>query len=278
MAVKEWDGSESGNFGTADNWVGGVAPVNGDDVIINTGSRNIDDGLATGLDLASIYVGPNYTGQIGNSVTAPLVVAVTGEVTFDGGGAAHYLKADTAQIEDVRVKQIGPNLDGTLYLCGGTFAKLIQNRGIVQVHSGTVTEAELAALSSLLSTQVILKVDGGTVTTLHGIKGAVEMIKDATGTITTALLYGADLTVNDGTLANVDVCHKDVTVLWQPDTATNITQARVFAGTFNGEGSPAARTISTLERHSGSETFLDNGPKNITVTTDKDYGGTKKPA
>jgi hypothetical protein len=36
-ASKFWDGSVNGNFSTAGNWVGGVAPVAGDDLVFQTG-------------------------------------------------------------------------------------------------------------------------------------------------------------------------------------------------------------------------------------------------
>jgi hypothetical protein len=36
-ASRFWDGSSDGNFATAANWVGGVAPVAGDDLVFQAG-------------------------------------------------------------------------------------------------------------------------------------------------------------------------------------------------------------------------------------------------
>src|SRR6188474_3209044 len=36
-ASRFWDGSANGNFSTAANWVGNVAPTNGDDLVFQTG-------------------------------------------------------------------------------------------------------------------------------------------------------------------------------------------------------------------------------------------------
>lgn len=69
-AVKTWDGSSSGNWGTAANWTGNVAPVNGDDLVFPSGAANLaNTNNYTALQVSSIvFTGSGYTLR-GNALT-----------------------------------------------------------------------------------------------------------------------------------------------------------------------------------------------------------------
>ena len=74
MATKYWVGGTNGNFGTATNWLGGVAPVNSDTVIFDRGSVDVDAGHTTGLTGITMIGTSGYTGRIG--VGTPLSIAL----------------------------------------------------------------------------------------------------------------------------------------------------------------------------------------------------------
>lgn len=84
MAIKRWNGS-TGNYATAANWVGGVAPVATDDVIIDgTSQHDIDGSNQSGTALESFTITPNYVGSIGSSGASLRITASTG--TLRGSG------------------------------------------------------------------------------------------------------------------------------------------------------------------------------------------------
>jgi autotransporter-associated beta strand protein len=69
-AVKTWDGSSSGNWATAANWTGNVAPVDGDDLVFPPGASNlVNTNNYTALKVSSIiFTGSGYTLR-GNALT-----------------------------------------------------------------------------------------------------------------------------------------------------------------------------------------------------------------
>ena len=92
-AVKTWDGSSSVNWGTAANWAGGVAPVDGDDLIFPAGAANLNNtNNIAGLDLRSLTfngAGGGYTLN-GNAITIS---------TTDGINADHTVGANTINFD-----------------------------------------------------------------------------------------------------------------------------------------------------------------------------------
>ncbi|HRT59041.1 MAG TPA: hypothetical protein P5038_20640, partial [Candidatus Paceibacterota bacterium] len=69
-AVKTWDGSSSGNWATAANWTGNVAPVDGDDLVFPPGAANLaNTNNFAALKVSSIvFTGSGYTLR-GNALT-----------------------------------------------------------------------------------------------------------------------------------------------------------------------------------------------------------------
>lgn len=272
MATHTWTGAVSGNYGTAGNWAGGT-PVGGGDVIIDATSVNIDDGLdQSAVDLASFYVGPNYTGQIGNSDTAPLIIEAT-LVTVDGGGANGYLGVQDSDV--VKIFAVGPTGTGNLTITATTCPLLVVNQGIVKLFSGTVTLATLSAFNGVQG-NAALNVLNGTITTLKSGPGTASILEaSASGVITTADVNGGvlDIVASAGTLTNLNAYGG--TTKWGAED-NNMTVANLFAGSsFIVKSSPVARTIVTLNSHVGSTRTINDPAEALTITNNNDFGGTE---
>lgn len=65
MAIKTWSGAAGdGNFGTAGNYVGGVAPVNSDTVVFDRSDKDVTAGLTSGLTGLVLVGTDGYKGTI----------------------------------------------------------------------------------------------------------------------------------------------------------------------------------------------------------------------
>ena len=272
MATREWVGGTSGDWGVAANWSPTNVPVSNDDVIIDSGSVSIDDGLdQSAVDLDSMYVGNNYNGGIGNSATAPFIIGCDKMVfAATGGGSDHYIKSTTAAIDELRVNGIGASGTGNLTLLGTTAIGLLHIRsGTVQLYSGTVTEVIIA--SNVASENVKFEVLDGTVTTLRQAIGTTTILStSSSGVITTANVSAGILNMNAGTVTNL-LLYGAATVNW--NSTTNITAATLLAGTLEGGGTADARSVTTLKIFPGATFARNNGLNNISVGTLYDFGG-----
>ena len=103
-----WDGSESSDWTVGDNWVGGVAPASGDDVIIDgvytfaptldlTSGTTTINSLSLGATAASIFTLSN-----GSSTTNKLVV--TGDVNIGASGTLTHTANTTAQTHTINLE------------------------------------------------------------------------------------------------------------------------------------------------------------------------------
>src|SRR5688500_12572608 len=81
MATKWWISTSSTSFNTAANWSDGIAPANGDTLVVNgAGNASIATNLNADLTGITLIVEPGYTGEIG-AVTAGVATALA----LDGG-------------------------------------------------------------------------------------------------------------------------------------------------------------------------------------------------
>ena len=272
MGTIKWDGSESGNWGTADNWVGGVAPVAADDVIIDDSSVNIDDGLDPGIDIASLFIGPNYTGEIGTAKTNPLVIGVTGIITVNGGGENIWIKSDTPNIETVIVRKVGQTGTGTLSLQGGTIAQLSVGNAKVKLEvAGTITTCVLNAIGGRVAASSSLEFIAGTITNLILSNGVCLMPEGGTGTVAAGIVAGASiLTLTDGTVTAITIIAGGIVNLGGTNNSTTIL---VYGGTLDTSQSADANTITNLSHFVGSKRKLDTGSGTTVVTNETGAGG-----
>jgi hypothetical protein len=96
-----WDGSESSDWATADNWVGGVVPGQTDDVIIDVNNTNapvldLADGAVT---IGSLTLGENNESllTISNGDTDTKKLIITNDVTIGGSGMLTHTANSTTQ-------------------------------------------------------------------------------------------------------------------------------------------------------------------------------------
>lgn len=167
-AVKTWDGSSSGNWSTAANWTGNVAPVNGDDLVFPSGAANLlNTNNLTALRLNSIiFTGSGYTLR-GNALT--VTNGISGQQAAGANAVECNLTLGAAQ-----------TFDCVNAGAGQTFSH-ITNSGFALTFSGS-----------------------GNLTASGLISGAGGVTKNGAGTLTYSGLrntYTGTTRVNRGTLA-----------------------------------------------------------------------------
>jgi hypothetical protein len=88
-----WDGGATDNLASnGTNWETDVAPIAGDHVIINSGSKNITWNIAVILNTFTVY---NYTGRITlTTIIGNTGVSSIGSGTLDGGLQIWYVRGD----------------------------------------------------------------------------------------------------------------------------------------------------------------------------------------
>lgn len=275
MATRTWNGSVSGDWSNASNW--SAAPASGDDVIINTGSRNIDAGLSQGaLDLNSLFVGPSYTGQIGNSDTAMLTIS-SARITIAGGGSQHYITNGNTNIDEIEIVKVGESGTGNITI-GGTIVKVVIRMGHVKLYSGTTTTGYLIADGGLSSTASLTHF-AGTITTLF--KGAGNYtsqdedddgeVINGSGTVTNLYHQSGNSTFGpSATLTNLFMSAG--TVYWTAEAT--MTLGRIMGGVLDGRYSKYAPTITTLDVLKDAQALLSDCAFAAVVTTENGYGGT----
>lgn len=267
MATCTWVGTSSGNEGdvsVAANWSPAALPTDGDTVLIGPGgNQDMTSGLAA---LAAITPAKldvyGYSGAIGDSANdlqwagcTEVLINCTGELRLDFGVST---AAPTGRIT-------GTSTSINQVFLKGNWTRLIVDKGLVTVSSGTVTELDIQYTTTTSDATVALLTP--TVTNLYALAGTLTMA--SAGTITNLFTRtGHTATLTAGTLTNVQLWGG--TVNWQ--TTETLVSALLFAGLLDGSGDPRAREITTLTMRGASECDLRNGHQNITVGTENVYG------
>jgi fibronectin-binding autotransporter adhesin len=168
-STKTWDGSSSGNWGTAANWTGGLAPVSGDDLVFPAGVTRFTVTNNIGvLPLRSLtFTGSNY------------VMRGMGILLTNGIKASHLSKTNSIQLP------VTINSNQTFTVTSG---------------------GELEILGDIVLNGFNLIVSNSSNTRLDGVlSGSGGLIKVATGTLTlsgtNANTFSGATTVSAGTLA-----------------------------------------------------------------------------
>jgi hypothetical protein len=267
-----WTGALSTDWQVAANWttngvVAASVPCDNDDVVIDAGTAGITAGLdVSACDYDSVVVGPNFDYSVGNSTSDPLRFAAD-LVVIAGGGDGHWLKAESPGWDEIIIKSVGPNNTDDIYLTGSTAGVMNLKKGTVSLGSGLVITTLVVDPADGLSSNVALT-SAATATTMYVRTGGVTMTG---GTITTANIDAGTLTASAGTVTNL--LQRGGTVYW--NTTSTMTDAKIFAGTFDASGDVRPKTITSMQAHYGAALDLDNAIGNITVTNGvKGYAGT----
>jgi autotransporter-associated beta strand protein len=204
-ASKFWDGSANGNFSTAGNWVGGVAPVAGDDLVFQSGVTRllVTNDFAPNRAFNSIlFQGSNYFVR-GN------VIIVSNGVSSINPAGANHIDADV----DVRRSQP--------WEAEGPLASIDVN-GDINLNANTLTvraatgdfffSGVISGTGNLVKTNVgTLRLDGAGHNTYSGFTrfdgGVLELSKSsAIPSPTNFIAIPGDFSVGDGNgLVGTDV-------------------------------------------------------------------------
>jgi hypothetical protein len=267
-----WTGATSTDFSVAGNWTtnGVVAestPCDNDDVIIDAGTAGITAGLdQSACDFNSFVVGPNFDYSVGNSTTDELRFAAD-LVVIAGGGDGHWLKAESPGWDEVIIKSVGPNGTDDIYLDGSTCTTLNIKKGTVELETGLAITTLVIDPTNGTAANVNVT-SAATVTTLFHRTGAFTQTG---GTVTTHYMDAGTFTATAGTTTNL--VQRGGTTTWK--TTATMTDAKVFAGTFDASQDVRPKTITSLQAHFGATINLDNSVGNITITNGvRQYAGT----
>jgi autotransporter-associated beta strand protein len=127
-AVKTWDGSSSGYWGSSANWTGGVAPVNGDDLVFPSGAANlVNTNNYTSLKVNSVtFTGFGYTLR-GNALT--VTNGISGQQAAGANTLECIVTLGAAQTFDCTTAGASQFLMGNL--SNGGFLLTVSGRGSV---------------------------------------------------------------------------------------------------------------------------------------------------
>jgi len=258
-----WTGATSTDFSVATNWttngvVASSTPCDNDDVIIDAGTGGITAGLdQSSCDFDSLVIGPNFDYSVGNSTTDELKFAAD-LLVVAGGGDGQYLKAVSPGWDEVIIKEVGPNGTDDCYLDGSTSGTVNIKKGTVEIETGLAITTLVIDPTAGTAANVSVNSEA-TVTTLFMRTGAMTL---AGGTVTTTYMDSGTFAVNSGTVTNL--VQRGGTTTWK--TTSTMTDAKIFAGTFDGSLDVRPKTITNLQSHYGATINLDNSVGNITVT------------
>lgn len=270
MATRSWlSTAVSGSVNSTLNWSGGAVPTTGDDVIIDAGSVNIDADLTTlnTEELASFTIGPNYTGQVGNANGSPMKFNCTGKVLVAGGGNQHYLSAGDGSWATCVINSVGATGNGNVSVMGAITTLLVE-RGTVLVYSGTTTTCYFLPYGGS-ATAAKLKLQTGTITTLHKGAGLFEALDTYAGTVTTLnnisgnTIVGTSQTVTTANIYGGSVYHYATTTLG----AGNCIGGVLYMAAVQSQ------TITTLTIAPAGTALINQGALVDTVTTTNNFGG-----
>jgi hypothetical protein len=257
-----WTGALSSDFNSNGNWTtNGIAassvPATADNVVIDYGSVDITASLNQSTkQFAYLVIGPNYTGQVGNS-TSDYLRCGADLFVISGGGSDHFLSATGTGFTTAIVRSVGANGTDNLYL-SGTIGTLDVRRATLHIASGcTITTMYVDPLNASSGNVTINS--QGNVSNLYMRTGVLNVTAGTTGT---ANIDGGTVTISAGVFTNLS--QRGGTLYWH--TTSTLVDAEIFGGTFDASGDVRAKTITAIRVHNGAAITLDNAIGNVEVT------------
>jgi hypothetical protein len=263
MAVLIFTGSTSTDFLTASNWVGGVAPVSGDDIYLVADHPKEISG-SSGTEFGALVVEEGYTADCSLDMSFTSVdFSGTGETTLDVRGAAITLE----------IKQTASGGAGTkgLYIRGDALTGINIESGSVgiahkpgdtsvvgelRVISGDVEVGSGVTLTTCYNFGASIDI-AASVTTLHVKSGTTNLIESAAAT-TVDCLRGEFILDSSGTVASLFIDtqgtfsatagdDKTITALsFAPGASLSWYPSNMTIGTFNLPSDPVAMRTDSI--------------------------------
>ena len=221
MATKTWSSTAaSTSFTTASNWVGGVAPVAGDDVVIVTGTNNPTISTITSVALRSVTIN---SGTL--TVNAALNVTNTGlgDLTLAGGTIA-----GSADI----------NVFGSLSVSSGS---TWSNTGTLTFTS-TATGKTINTNGKTLSSPIVFNGSGGVWTLNNNVTTTGTITHTAGGLVlNNYILSGTTFTASGTTSRTLNFSTSGAIECTQQTTSTVFSIASATTTQYAVSGTPLIR-------------------------------------
>lgn len=242
MATVTFTGTTSGDMTVATNYAGGVAPVGGDSVIFNTGSRNVTVG--PGVDLVDVTCTSGWSGSFGTPGSPITFGAVSGTFTWAGSGDGCYISVASPNVIATFVAQRGFGAisgSGTVTAFYSesadfnlTVSTLTSYYGMTPLSRITIGTSANAVGTESFSYGTVTVTDR-TVTTARIVGKNGRMYMNGTTAQATTLHVQEGATYNSlssGTIttANVSGLNSLITPVNSPYTSATITNLNQFAG------------------------------------------------
>jgi hypothetical protein len=256
MAVRIWTGATGdGNFGTAGNYAGGVAPVNSDTVIYNNGNKDVSAGLTTALTGITLIATPAYSGLLGTSATALTFASVT-LIDFAGSGATHNIGCSGT----VTAAKFNHGAGSVVNLTSGTWSDLNNSLGKIVFAAAAVLTAAKNLGDMVIpynGTRITTLKTSGPVTCYRNIQntyiksgGILTQFDNGTTTYTTA---------SDNT-GNVEIESNGVfrKLSGGAENTMEVFPGGVLSTEGNTGGSTGTVTLGTISKWLGAKTKVFN--------------------
>ena len=193
-----WTGSADDDLDTDGNWEGGTAPTADDIALFNTGSVDAQRGS---LQCRRIYVGRNYTGNIGLSTSE--ITFEAEEVRFNSYTSEIYLVINEAisTIAQVYISDTG-RTEGTFTLDGKYDATITRTRHDISLDSADSTriDAHSSTARFTLSDDVTVVRISKAYATLNDGAGSVTVSNRGFATVKNSATNDTDITINNASV------------------------------------------------------------------------------
>lgn len=285
-ATVTWDGSESTDFDTAQNWDLGLVPIDGDTAIIASVTNDPTMDAAAQVDNLTINSGATLSLG-GNNLTVDLTLSNEGSIslfgsetvtigTIDSNSGTFVLRGDgDGTAENFTIKDFGTTdyYNLTINDTNATKDTFRTNAnltvaGALNVTSGTM---DISTNTNTLTTTGTLTVNGGTLTATNGNIDANGSVSISSGTLT-APGSGKSFTVaDDWSHSGGTFTHSSGTVTLDTTTETTISNDTTFNNlTSTTTGKTIKFTAGTTQTIAGTLTLQGTEGNLITLRSTTD--------
>ena len=275
-------------FSNQDNWSGNAVPVDGDDIVYDSGNVDCTDGLSPAIQPGSVTITMGYTGKIGRADVNPSTSTAlsypeyrTTYLTFDDNSTTNTVSIGSGQGQGsnrIRLNFGAGHISAAVYGSGpravvsepavtikGTHASntldVMEGDVGVALNAGdSTTIATLRVGSSVQSAARLYAGSGLTVTTIV-VSGGAAVLNSSSTTFT---MYGGSVDQRTGIPATLRVWGGKY--LWN-STGTIATECTIgSAGTLDRTGDNRAATITPLVNiHKDSQFYDPNASLTLTA-------------
>ena len=275
-------------FSNQDNWSGNTVPVDGDDIVFDSGSVDCTDGLSPAIQPGSLTITMAYTGKIGRPDVNPSTSSSlaypeyrTTYLTFDDNTATNVVNIGAGQGQGsnrIRLDFGAGRITGTVYGSGA--------RSVVSEPAITIKGTHASNTLSVIEGDVGVALNEGDSTTIatlrvgsnaqsgaklyagSGLAATTVIVSGGSATLnsisTTLTMYGGTVDQRTGVPATLRVWGGRY--LWN-STGTIGTECTVgSAGTLDRTGDNRSATVTpVVNLHKDSQFYDPNASLTLTA-------------